>query len=100
MKHIKIFEIFSCIFNLAIKFLLIKFTIYFQIFVDQINGDITAITRHNPTTNESVLLIANTCFSTFEWTPSQEKGIFIDGKIDKILFELKTVEMEKRKVNF
>ncbi|CAK5018372.1 unnamed protein product [Meloidogyne enterolobii] len=69
---------------------------YTQTFVDQINEDITAITRHNPTNNESILLIANTCFSTFKWTPTNYKAILIDGKIEKILFELKTVE----KVNF
>uniref|UniRef100_A0A915P726 Glycogen debranching enzyme central domain-containing protein n=1 Tax=Meloidogyne floridensis TaxID=298350 RepID=A0A915P726_9BILA len=65
-----------------------------QTFVDQINEDITAITRHNPTNNESILLIANTCFSTFKWTPTNYKAILIDGKIEKILFELKTVEKD------
>ncbi|KAL7074694.1 hypothetical protein ACQ4LE_006062 [Meloidogyne hapla] len=70
---------------------------YTQTFVDQINEDITAITRHNPTNNHSILLIANTCFSTFKWTPSNYKPIFVDGKIEKILFELKTVEKGENK---
>jgi glycogen debranching enzyme len=62
-----------------------------EIFVDQVNADIVAVTRHNPTTHESVLLIAHTCFSEFKWTPKC-RPIPIDDQISSIIFELKTVE--------
>lgn len=67
---------------------------FWKIFVDQVNEDIVAVTRHNPSTHESVLLIANTCFSisTFKWTPNC-RPIQIADEIIAILFELKTVEV-------
>ncbi|KAI1711883.1 glycogen debranching enzyme, glucanotransferase domain-containing protein [Ditylenchus destructor] len=62
-----------------------------EIFVDQVNEDIVAITRHNPRTHESVLLISHCCFSQFKWTPDC-KSIHIADDIASILFEVKTVE--------
>lgn len=66
-----------------------------QIFVDQVNADVVAVTRHNPSSHQSVLLIAHTCFGTFKWTPDNCRPISVADNIDAILFELKTVEDEK-----
>ncbi|KAH7710427.1 glycogen debranching enzyme [Aphelenchoides avenae] len=64
-----------------------------EIFVDQVNADVVAITRHNPVTRESVLLIAHTCFSTsaFRWKP-ECRNVDVADDITDILFEVKTVE--------
>ncbi|CAD5217959.1 unnamed protein product [Bursaphelenchus xylophilus] len=67
---------------------------YSEVFVDQYNVDVVAITRHNPVTRESVLLIAHCCFGPFKWIPdgADHKGIPVADDITEILFELKTVE--------
>lgn len=67
---------------------------YTELFVDQYNPDVVAITRHNPVTRESVLLISHTCFGTFKWVPdhAEHKGIPVEDDITEILFEIKTVE--------
>lgn len=54
------------------------FFIFLKIFVDQVNADIVAITRHNPLTHESVLLISHCCFSEFKWTP-ECRGVDVAG---------------------
>ncbi|KAI3415787.1 Amylo-alpha-1,6-glucosidase [Globodera pallida] len=64
---------------------------YSEIFVDQVNEDVVAVTRHNPNNHESVLLIAHTCFSSFKWTPNC-RPVQVADDITGILFELKTVE--------
>ncbi|KAL3124734.1 hypothetical protein niasHT_001571 [Heterodera trifolii] len=66
-----------------------------EIFVDQVNSDVVAVTRHNPTTHESVLLIAHTCFSSFKWIPNC-RPIKVADEISEILFEIKTVETPQK----
>jgi len=66
---------------------------YSEIFVDQVNEDIVAITRHNPLTHESVLLISHCCFSKFKWTPDC-RSVDVADDIAEILFEVKTVESD------
>jgi glycogen debranching enzyme len=65
-----------------------------ELFVDQINVDTVAVTRHNPLTHESVLVISHTCFSGFNWNPAA-KEIHIADNISEILFEVKTIERPK-----
>lgn len=65
-----------------------------EIFVDQYNEDVVAVTRHNPFNHESVLVISHCAFGTFKWHPigHEYKGIPIADDLVEILFEVKTVE--------
>lgn len=65
-----------------------------EIFVDQYNEDVVAVTRHNPITHESVLVISHCAFGAFKWQPVgyEHKGIPIADDLAEILFEVKTVE--------
>lgn len=61
-----------------------------ELFVDQVNDDILAITRHNPVDGRSIVLIARTAFNK-NVENSQAclplKPIIIEGRINKILIE-------------
>ena len=57
-----------------------------EIFVDQVNDDVIAITRHNPLDGRSIVLMARTSFSGHT-QPCHIKPIPIQGQISRILFE-------------
>ncbi|KAI1280935.1 Glycogen debranching enzyme [Halotydeus destructor] len=63
---------------------------YTQLFVDQVDGNVIAVTRHNPKNLKSVLLVARTSFTKQD---ANETGfirnITVSGKINEILFEAK-----------
>lgn len=62
---------------------------YSHQFVDQRDGDTVVVTRHNPQTHESVVLVARTAFQK-PLDPNATgflAPLRIDGNIDKILFE-------------
>uniref|UniRef100_A0A914BV47 Glycogen debranching enzyme n=1 Tax=Acrobeloides nanus TaxID=290746 RepID=A0A914BV47_9BILA len=73
----------------------LSLTGYSEIFVDQINEDVVAVTRHNPLTHESVLVISHTCFKTFKWHANC-KNIEIADEITDIVFEVKTIEIPEK----
>lgn len=58
-----------------------------EIFVDQVNEDVIAITRHNPLDGRSIVLIARTAFSKDLAKACYIPPIPIQGRISKILFE-------------
>lgn len=67
---------------------------YSQTYVDQFDADTTVLTRHNPLTYESIILIGRTSFSQ----PSYEqhmstlsRPLFIPGLVEKVLFETSLV---------
>lgn len=63
---------------------------YTEMFVDQVDGNTIAVTRHNPTNHKSVVLVARTCFTKQE--PSVTgyiRNVSIAGKINEIIFEAK-----------
>lgn len=61
-----------------------------QIFVDQMNPDIVGITRQNPITHESFILIAHTAFSypNENSGPTAVRPLIFEGKLEEIFFEL------------
>ncbi|XP_029970686.1 glycogen debranching enzyme isoform X1 [Salarias fasciatus] len=67
---------------------------FMQVFVDQVDADIVAITRHCPSTHQSVVAVSRTAF----WNPkTHEYGanvppMFIPGKIEEVVLEARTVE--------
>lgn len=61
-----------------------------QVFVDQMNPDIVCITRQNPITHESFLLVAHTAFGHPEphAGPTYVRPLTFEGKFEEIYFEL------------
>lgn len=69
---------------------------YSQIYVDQFDADTTVVTRHNPKTHESVILMSRTSFSQpSNYTPKNvQKPLLIPSKVDSILFEMNLTRIE------
>uniref|UniRef100_A0A8C7WWD4 Amylo-alpha-1, 6-glucosidase, 4-alpha-glucanotransferase a n=1 Tax=Oryzias sinensis TaxID=183150 RepID=A0A8C7WWD4_9TELE len=67
---------------------------FVQVYVDQVDADIVAITRHCPSTHQSVVTVSRTAF----WKPqthqydSNVAPMFIPGQIEEIILEARTVE--------
>ncbi|CAA9999855.1 unnamed protein product [Nesidiocoris tenuis] len=59
-----------------------------QVFVDQIDSDIVCVTRHNPITLESVVLIS---YTAFHWPNEHQcgtgKGISVGGIAESVIME-------------
>ncbi|PIC44676.1 hypothetical protein B9Z55_004964 [Caenorhabditis nigoni] len=66
-----------------------------QVFVDQMNTDIVGITRHNPRSHETVVVVSHTAFSKnyVNW-PSGLKHIPIGGVLESVLFEMKLNKLQ------
>ncbi|XP_015794828.1 glycogen debranching enzyme-like [Tetranychus urticae] len=64
---------------------------YSEIFVDQVNYDVVAITRHNPVNHKSIILVARTSFSKPDkpWDTGYIQPLQVAGYFNKILFEAK-----------
>ncbi|KAM9844696.1 glycogen debranching enzyme isoform 1-T1 [Aulostomus maculatus] len=67
---------------------------FINVFVDQVDADIVAITRQCPSTHQSVVTVCRTAF----WNPKTHEysttvpPMFIPGKIEEVVFEARTVE--------
>ncbi|XP_038157443.1 glycogen debranching enzyme isoform X4 [Cyprinodon tularosa] len=69
---------------------------FIQVYVDQVDADIVAITRHCPSTHQSVVTVSRTAFKnpkTHHYKPDAPP-MFIPGKIEEIILEARTVERE------
>ncbi|KAJ8667077.1 hypothetical protein QAD02_008739 [Eretmocerus hayati] len=64
---------------------------YSQVFVDQMDSDVVAVTRHSPTTHESVVLVAFTAFRHPDPNAKdlirQIRPLRVEGVIQEILVE-------------
>ncbi|XP_017292357.1 glycogen debranching enzyme isoform X2 [Kryptolebias marmoratus] len=67
---------------------------FIQVYVDQVDADIVAITRHCPSTHQSVVTVSQTAFKdpkTHQYD-TKVSPIVIPGKIEEIVLEARTVE--------
>jgi glycogen debranching enzyme len=71
-----------------------------QLYVDQFDSDTTVITRHNPQTHESIVLVARTAF----YTPSNHtnnnlhRPLILPSRIESVLFEA-SIEKKSDELN-
>jgi glycogen debranching enzyme len=68
---------------------------YNEVFVDQMNPDIVAVTRHHPKTHETYILVAHTAFGYPDANagPTYVRPLTFEGKLVEIVFE---AEMHKK----
>ncbi|KAJ1370050.1 Amylo-alpha-1,6-glucosidase [Parelaphostrongylus tenuis] len=65
-----------------------------EVFVDQMNPDVVGITRHNPVTHDTVVVVSHTAFN--KWQIHRDrvalKRIPIGGILEEVLFEMRVDE--------
>lgn len=70
-----------------------------EVYVDQMDYDVVAVTRHCPLSHESFIMIAHTVFSK-ETDPNCLKGIKplkVEGKFKEIVFETRLIKTDEKK---
>lgn len=71
-----------------------------QIFVDQIDTDIVAVTRHCPETHQSIILVAFTAFKHPQESAAFEqrhiKPLRVEGVVDEIILEASLAHLNNR----
>ncbi|KAF7223093.1 glycogen debranching enzyme isoform X2 [Nothobranchius furzeri] len=67
-----------------------------QVYVDQVDADIVAVTRHCPSTHHSVVTVSRTAFKDPKKNQYDDNvpPMFIPGKIEEIVLEARTVERD------
>lgn len=66
---------------------------YSQVFVDQMHPDVVAVTRHNPKTHKSVILVAHTSFGIPNPNASSTgvRPLQFEGSPDEIILEAELI---------
>ncbi|XP_061654774.1 glycogen debranching enzyme isoform X1 [Phyllopteryx taeniolatus] len=67
---------------------------FIEVYVDQVDADIVAITRHCPSTHQSVVAVCRTAFKnpkTHQYS-TDVPPMFIPGKIEEVVLEARTVD--------
>lgn len=66
---------------------------YSQVYVDQMNADVVAVTRHCPVTHQSIVLVAHTAFNHPHDGAQQGhiKPLVLDGRVEEVVFEAQIV---------
>uniref|UniRef100_A0A8B9GX02 Glycogen debranching enzyme n=1 Tax=Astyanax mexicanus TaxID=7994 RepID=A0A8B9GX02_ASTMX len=67
-----------------------------QVYVDQVDEDIVAVTRHCPSSHQSVVAVCRTAFKNPKHHKYSDEvpPMFIPGKIEEVVLEARTVERQ------
>ncbi|XP_037299279.1 glycogen debranching enzyme-like isoform X2 [Manduca sexta] len=71
---------------------------YSEVYVDQMDADVVAVTRHEPRSRRSVILVAFTAFTTPDpaATPRHVKPLRFEGQLEEIILEAELHRVERR----
>ncbi|KAG9351106.1 hypothetical protein JZ751_024996 [Albula glossodonta] len=69
---------------------------FIQVYVDQVDEDIVAVTRHCPSTHQSVVTVSRTAFKNPKYHHYKDNvpPMFIPGKIEEVVFEARTIQRQ------
>ncbi|XP_046883319.1 glycogen debranching enzyme isoform X2 [Hypomesus transpacificus] len=67
---------------------------FIQVYVDQVDEDVVAVTRHCPSSHQSVVAVCRTAFRNPKTHQYRDEvpPMFIPGKIEEVVLEARTVE--------
>lgn len=71
---------------------------FLQVYVDQVDEDIVAVTRHSPSSHQSVVAVCRTAFRNPK-TSAYSKEVpqmSIPGKIEEVILEARTIERDAK----
>jgi len=65
-----------------------------EVYVDQMDYDVVAVTRHKPSTHEKYVLVAHTVFNkaTNPEAPREVRPVSVEGKLDEVTLEARMVK--------
>ncbi|KAI5638657.1 amylo-alpha-1,6-glucosidase domain-containing protein [Phthorimaea operculella] len=72
---------------------------YSEVYVDQMDADTVAVTRHHPVERRSVILVARTCFHPPTGTPPPPRDLRFEGTLDEIVLEAEMVQKDQNSVS-